>query len=50
MDDILNFVHNLVHVDAVGLGLLLVVTITAGIHQDFVLLVLLWVQHVIAEE
>jgi hypothetical protein len=42
-------VHNFVHVDAVGIGFLLVVTIPAGIQKDFVFLVLLRVQHVVAD-
>lgn len=45
---ILNFVHNLIHVDAVRISLLLVVAIPASVQQDLVLLVLLGVQHVVA--
>lgn len=45
---ILNFVHNLIHVDAVRVSLLLVVAIPASVQQDLVLLVLLGVQHVVA--
>lgn len=40
--------HNLVHVDAIGVGLLLVVTIPARVEQHLVLLVLFRVQHVVA--
>lgn len=43
-----DLVHNLVHVDAVGVRLLFVIAIPAGVQQDLVLLVLLGVQHVVA--
>jgi len=45
---LVDFVHDLVHVDAVGVRFLFVVAVPAGVQQDLVLLVLLWVQHVVA--
>lgn len=45
---LVDFVHNFVNVNAVGVGLLLVVTISTGIHENLVVLVLLGVQHVVA--
>lgn len=44
----LNFVHNLVDVDAVRISFLLVVTISARVQQNLVVFILLRVQHVIA--
>lgn len=46
--NLLDFVHNFVHVNAVTVGLGLIVAVSARIQQDFVLLVLLWVEHVVA--
>lgn len=42
--------HNFVNVDTIGVGFLFVVTIAASVQEDFVLFVLLRVQHVIAAE
>lgn len=44
----LNLVHNFVYVDAVGVGLGLVVAVTASVEKDFRFFVLLRVQHVVA--
>lgn len=46
--DLLNFVHDFVNVDAVRLGLLLVVAVSARVQQNLVLLVLFRIQHVVA--
>lgn len=44
----LDFVHNFVDVNAIGVGLLFVVTIAARVQQHFGVLVLLRIQHVVA--
>ncbi len=46
--DLVHLVHDLVDVDAVVVGQLFVVAVSAGVHQHFVLLVLLGVEHVVA--
>lgn len=40
--------HDFVHVDAVGVGLGLVVAVTASVEEDFRFFVFLGVQHVVA--
>jgi hypothetical protein len=42
------FVHNFVDINTFGIGVLLVVAISARVHQDFVLFVFFGVQHVVA--
>ena len=43
-----NFVHNFVDINAVIVGNLFVIAITAGIHQNFVFFVFFGIKHVIA--
>ena len=45
---LLNFVHNFVHINAVGIGFLFKIAVPTCVHQNFILFVFLWVQHVIA--
>lgn len=47
--NLLNFVHNFVDVNAVGVRFLFVVAVPARVQQHFVFFVLLRVQHVVAK-
>lgn len=43
MSQFVNFVHNFVYIDAVGIGFLFVVTIPAGVEENLVFFAFAWV-------
>lgn len=40
--------HNLVYINTLRIGMLFIVTISTGIHENFVFFILFWVQHIVA--